>query len=130
MGYGEIPKHVEVFGVANAEQRKQLMKKAKALFGLTYYVEPFGNMIIEAALSGTPVISTDWGAFPEIVIQGQTGYRCRNFKQILTAIEDIENGKIDTLNCKNHGCTFSDELIHEQHREYINKLVTHDFYAE
>jgi len=46
LGYSSTPKHVEIFGIANAEQRKELMKNAKALIGLTYYVEPFGNMII------------------------------------------------------------------------------------
>jgi glycosyltransferase involved in cell wall biosynthesis len=128
MGYGKIPDHVEYFGVADAEQRKQLMKKAKGLFGMTYYLEPFGNMIIEAGLSGTPVITTDWGAFPEIVKEGETGYRCKNFKEILTAIENIENGKISSVNCRTHGEKFSDEAIHEKHRQYLERLVNGNFY--
>lgn len=126
MGYQTIPKHVEVFGVANAEQRKQLMKKAKALFGLTYYVEPFGNMIIEANLSGTPVITTDWGAFPEIVKEGETGYRVRDFKSLLIAIESID--KIAPSKCREWGLTFSDEEIHYKHREYLNRVVKSQFY--
>lgn len=126
MGYQTIPKHVEVFGVANAEQRKQLMKKAKALFGLTYYVEPFGNMIIEANLSGTPVITTDWGAFPEIVKEGETGYRVRDFKSLLTAIESID--KIAPSKCREWGLNFSDEEIHYKHREYLNRVVKSQFY--
>lgn len=126
MGYSKIPEHVEVFGVANAEQRKQLMRKAKALFGLTYYVEPFGNMIIEANLSGTPVITTDWGAFPEIVLEGQTGYRVRDFKSLLLAMESID--KIDPAECRKWGLNFSDEEIHHKHQQYLNRVIKNQFY--
>ena len=67
LGYDRIPDHVECVGLVNQEQRKTLLSNAKCLLGLTYYVEPFGNMVIEANLSGTPVITTDWGAFPATV---------------------------------------------------------------
>lgn len=128
LGYSSIPSHVEMFGVANSEQRKQLMKKAKGLFGLTHYIEPFGNMIIEANLSGTPVITTDWGAFPEIVVEGVTGYRCKNFSDILNAINNIEQYKINSLNCLLHGQKFSDEAIHKKHINYINRVTQGKFY--
>ena len=126
LGYDKIPDHVEVFGVANAEQRKQLMKNAKCLLGLTYYVEPFGNMIIEANLSGTPVITTDWGAFPEIVLEGDTGYRVRDFKSLLKAMENIN--KIDPWECREWGLNFSDEEIHNQHHKYLQKIIKNQFY--
>ncbi len=126
LGYEKVPDHVEVFGVADAEQRKHLLKNAKALIGLTHYVEPFGNMIIEANLSGTPVITTDWGAFPEIVLEGQTGYRVRDFKSLLTAIESID--KIAPFDCREWGLNFSDEEIHEQHRRYLEKVIKNKFY--
>lgn len=128
MGYGSIPEHVECVGYVGPEKRKELMGKAKALFGLTYYVEPFGNMIIEAGLSGTPVITTDWGAFPEIVHEGETGYRCRHFKDILTAMENVEDGKIASINCRTHGEQFSDELIHEKHDQYLQRVIKSSFY--
>ena len=126
LGYDRVPDHVEVFGVADAEQRKHLLKNAKALIGLTHYVEPFGNMIIEANLSGTPVITTDWGAFPEIVLEGQTGYRVRDFKSLLTAIENID--KIASFDCREWGLNFSDEEIHDQHRRYLEKVIKNKFY--
>lgn len=126
LGYNSIPDHVEMFGVANAEQRKQLMKNAKCLLGLTYYVEPFGNMIIEANLSGTPVITTDWGAFPEIVLEGETGYRIRDFNALLTAIENIE--RISPEKCRQWGLNFSDEEVHCKHKTFIDKIIRNKFY--
>lgn len=126
IGYNFIPKHVEIFGEANAEQRKLLMKNAKCLLGLTYYIEPFGNMVIEANLSGTPVITTDWGGFSETVDHGKTGYRIRDFKSLLNSIESIDS--INPLDCRNWGLKFSDEEVHNKHRLYLNKIIKGNFY--
>lgn len=127
LGYMKVPDNVEVVGYINdAQKRKELMKNAKGLFGLTYYVEPFGNMIIEANLSGTPVITTDFGAFPEIVHEGETGYRVRDFKSLLNAVNSID--QIDPAKCREWGLNFSDEKIHEKHHKYIQKVIANKFY--
>ena len=36
--------------------------------------EPFGRVVIEAMLAGKPVIGTNGGGIPEIVVDGETGY--------------------------------------------------------
>lgn len=36
--------------------------------------EPFGRVVIEAMLAGKPVIGTNGGGIPEIVVHGETGY--------------------------------------------------------
>ncbi len=127
LGYNQIPSHVELVGYADPVKRNKLMGGAKAILGLTYYLEPFGNMIIEANLCGTPAITTDWGAFSEIVKEGITGYRVRDFKSLLNAIENID--KINPIDCRNWGSNFSDEEIHHKHYEYLNKVIKSDFYA-
>ena len=96
------------------------------MLGLTYYLEPFGNMIIEANLSGTPVITTDWGAFPEIVTNGKTGYRLRDFKSLINAIKSID--QINLVDCRNWGLCFSDEAIHDKHHQYLQKVIKNSFY--
>lgn len=126
LGYDAVPDHVELLGYVDAEKRNQILKKAKGLFGLTYYLEPFGNMIIEANLCGTPVITTDWGAFSEIVIDGVTGYRVRDFKSLLNAIESID--QIDSFECREWGLNFSDEIIHDKHHQYLQKVIRNSFY--
>jgi len=128
LGYKQTPNHVECIGPADAETRKDLMKHAKGLLGLTYYVEPFGNMTIEANLSGTPAITTDWGGFTENVIEGKTGYRVRNFRELIDAMKNIES--IKPIDCRNHGLNYSDEAVHDRHYEYLLRVKRNDFYDE
>jgi glycosyltransferase involved in cell wall biosynthesis len=128
MGYTDIPDHVEVIGTVGPDERKELLKKAKCVFGLTYYSEPFGNMIIEANLSGTPVITTDWGSFPEIVKEGYNGYRIRTFAELKHALLNIQN--IRPIDCYRWGLRFSDENVHQQHAEYLRRITIGDFYHQ
>jgi glycosyltransferase involved in cell wall biosynthesis len=89
LGYKEVPPHVEHIGVAGPEQRRQLLRDAKVVLMPTEYLEPYGFVVVEAQLSGTPVVSTDWGAFPETVLHGVTGYRCRTHEQFVWALKNV-----------------------------------------
>ena len=91
--------HSGCTGKAKAE----LIANARAVLMPTIYPEPFGYVAIEAQMCGTPVITTDWGAFPETVIHGRTGFRCRTQADFLEAIRlaptldrlDIRHSAID-----------------------------------
>ena len=78
-------------GVVGTEERAKLMGGAIAVFTPTIYVEPFGTVAIEAMACGTPVISTDWGAFTETVIDGVTGYRCHTLQEFVDAAEQVKS---------------------------------------
>lgn len=78
---------VEYVGSVNAEARADLMANAAAVIVPTLYVEPFGGVAVEAMMCGTPVVATDWGAFPETVQTGTSGYRFRTLREGAAAVE-------------------------------------------
>lgn len=124
IGYDAVPAHVEMFGYADVEQRKKLLANASALIAPTYYIEPFGNMVVEAAMSGTTVVSSDWGGFTETVVPGRTGYRCRSFEEFVQAIVDLP--KINSWACRDWATeNYSDSVVHQKFDTYFKRLQRH-----
>lgn len=74
-------------GTVGGEARNRLMRDALAVLAPTTYVEPFGAVAVEAQLCGTPAITTDFGAFPETVVEGVTGFRMRTLGDGVDAVE-------------------------------------------
>lgn len=83
----EPPRYGELLGAVEPAQRAELMGNARAVLVPTFYLEPFGGVAVEAQLCGTPAITTDWGAFPETVRHGVTGFRCRTMGEFLYAVD-------------------------------------------
>jgi glycosyltransferase involved in cell wall biosynthesis len=90
-----LPDWVNRTGVVGPEHRAQLMVGAAAVFAPSLYLEPFGLVAVEAQMAGTPVITTDWGAYPETVEDGVTGVRCRSSAEFVAAARKTLNGQFD-----------------------------------
>lgn len=116
-----IPSSVEFVGYANAAKRKVLMRDAKASFIPSMYLEPFGGVQVENLLSGTPTITTDWGAFVENNIHGVTGYRCRTFDDFILAAQNI--GKISNATCRQHGLQFTLESVAPRYERFFADVM-------
>jgi|SRR5579872_601620 len=118
-----LPDWVENQGVVGPERRGELMSRARAVFVPTLYIEPFGGVAVEAMLCGTPVITTDWGAFTETVPQGVTGFRCRTFKEFREATAAVAN--LDPKAIRDYAvATFSTEVIARRYETYFERLLT------
>ncbi len=97
--------HIEYVGTVGKEERGKLMSKARAILVPTSYIEPFAGVHIEGMMSGTPVITTDWGVFPETVVDGFNGFRTRTLREIQEAIKkapELDSKKIREYAIKNY----------------------------
>ena len=114
-------KHIIYKPAVGPEERAELLGNAKAVLMPTYYLEPFGGVNVEAQLCGTPVITTDWGAFPETVLHGVTGYRCRVFEEFCWAINHISN--IQPAHCRAWAeQNYSMERVGKMYEEYFQRI--------
>ena len=114
---------VELLGTVDVEQRKALMSKAKAGVVASWYVEPFAGVHIEFGLSGTPVLTTDWGVFTETVQQGKNGWRCRSFDEFVYGLEHID--EIQPSVCREMAMNYSMDRVALMYHDYFQRLLRH-----
>lgn len=122
-GAGTPPSYGEYLGVLRPDERNEVMGKARAVFMPTLYSEPFGKVMVESFLCGTPVISTDWGSFPEINIQGLTGYRCKSMLEFTQAVNWL--GDLSPQEIRESAVSrYSYDVVGPQYDEYFRHLHT------
>jgi len=122
-GQGETPKWGEYVGLVGPEQRNAIMANARAVFMPTIYLEPFGNVAVEAQACGTPAITTDWGAFTETVKHGVTGYRCRSLQEFCDAARNCDT--LDYHAIRKHAVeNYSLEVVAQKYDAYFRRLLT------
>jgi glycosyltransferase involved in cell wall biosynthesis len=72
--------------VVGQKERSDLIRNARVVIMPTQFTEPFGGVAVEAQMCGTPVVSTDFGAFSETIEHGKTGFRCHTLGDFVTGI--------------------------------------------
>lgn len=70
---------VEYVGELGFEDKVKLISRAKCNLHPTYFREPFGLTVLEAAYCGTPTLAIRRGAMPELIENGRTGMLVEDF---------------------------------------------------
>ncbi|NER87987.1 glycosyltransferase [Moorena sp. SIO3A2] len=113
---------VEFVGEIRGQQKAELIAGAKALLAPTLIHEPFGLVVPEALISGTPVICSDRGAFREIV-SPDVGFICRKQNEYIAAVEKLK--EISPQACREkamkdfHYLTMAANYVKEYEKEIL-----------
>jgi glycosyltransferase involved in cell wall biosynthesis len=91
---------ITYIGEANHAQKSEVMGKAVATLCLLTWEEPFGLVMPESMVCGTPVIAMARGSAPELIAHGKTGFLCHNMDECVAAVNQIE--QIDRRACREH----------------------------
>lgn len=94
--------NLQYLGFVSKIEKVNLLANAKALLFPTggyerTWPEPSGLPQIEAMLSGTPVITTEYPKMSEFIDNGKTGWVCKTFNELDNKINDLDkfdNNKI------------------------------------
>jgi glycosyltransferase involved in cell wall biosynthesis len=95
-----IDKDVTIFGIADATAKRRLLSRAACMLFPISWEEPFGLVVIEAMVCGTPVVALRRGAVPELIVDGQTGVIVDDPSGLPEGIARAR--KIDPAACRKH----------------------------
>jgi len=111
---------VEYAGYADAPKRAELMRNAKAVFCPSTYLEPFCGVFAESNLCGTPVITTNFGAFTDYVINGLNGFRCDTLQDFVDAARNVDKLKPKII--RKYAEKFTLERVKLQYQKWFQEL--------
>ncbi|MQY24932.1 Glycogen synthase [Nocardia sp. RB56] len=89
-----------VFGMADANDKRKLLSEARCLLFPVQWEEPFGMVMIEAMVCGTPVVALRGGAVSEVIVDGVTGRICDDPAELPAAIREVQT--YDPQACRDH----------------------------
>lgn len=113
-------KGIEYVGVVGIEERKKLYANALVSFTPTIYLEPFGGVAVESMLSGTPVVSTNFGSFTDINLDGVSGYRCDTLQDFVDNTRKAM--KLDRKKVREYAERFSMENVNKLFEKWWSDL--------
>ncbi|HEX8954499.1 MAG TPA: glycosyltransferase, partial [Polyangia bacterium] len=92
---------VSAIGEIGGREKRDFLADACALLFPVDWEEPFGLVMIEAMLSGTPVLAFARGSVAEIVEEGVTGFLCRDADEMAARLRAVSTeGAFDRAACR------------------------------
>ncbi|MCM6776041.1 glycosyltransferase family 4 protein [Nocardia sp. CDC159] len=90
----------QLFGMADSAAKRKLLSEAKCLLFPVQWEEPFGMVMIEAMVCGTPVVALRGGAVAEVIVDGITGRICDDPAELPVAVKEVQD--YDPQACRDH----------------------------
>lgn len=118
----DCDKQIIYIGNISSEHNKHWYRHARATLFPIQWEEPFGLVMIESMACGTPVIASNRGAVPEIMVDGKTGFVVNTVNAMIEAVGRIDN--IDPRECRryvqNH---FSITIMADKYSELYQQII-------
>lgn len=115
--------NIQFIGTLGVKERAYEMARAHAVLAPTTYLEPFGGVAVEAGFAGTPVITTNWGAYTETVIPGVTGFRPNILREYVEAVERAGDLKRERIK-RSVNARYSLDAVRPQFLEWFDRIDT------
>jgi glycosyltransferase involved in cell wall biosynthesis len=113
---------VRYIGTADADEKRELLRAARALLFPIRWEEPFGLVMVEAMACGTPVIATPRGSVPEVVVDGETGFIRDDFDGLVDAARRAS--EIDPDACRRRATEhFDAEVMVEGYERVFTQVI-------
>ena len=93
-------KQIIYVGELGTDAKKHWFQRAEATLFPIRWGEPFGMVLIESMVSGTPIVAFERGSVPEIVRNGKTGFVVDSLESMIEAVGRIK--QIDRRDCRRH----------------------------
>jgi glycosyltransferase involved in cell wall biosynthesis len=117
---------VDLIGEVGHAAKHALLGGAIATLFPIAWEEPFGLVMIESMLCGTPVIAFPRGAVPEVIDEGETGFIVENEEQMADTLARIagEPASFDRAACRARAATrFSIDRMVERYLQIYRHAI-------
>lgn len=115
-------KNIEYLGLLSQDELAPVYRKAAAVLFMINWCEPCSMVGIEAQASGTPLIGTQYGYLPEIIVDGQTGFLVETIDDAVNAVGRL--GTLDPIRCRqNVEARFSAPVMAKGYEEVYRSLT-------
>lgn len=91
---------VEWLGELGGSEKESALSQAACLLFPLQWDEPFGLVVLEALACGTPVLSLNRGAVPELMVDGVTGFVRDTPEELVPLFAQL--GSIAPADCRRH----------------------------